>query len=94
MKIKFIILGLVGSLLMSCGDEFLTINSKTALTDDVYYKTQADLQAAVNAVYAPFRELYTGTSATSNGANAAYLMGEMHSDNARFFLSTAIQGNS
>lgn len=85
MKIKFIILGLVGSLLMSCGDEFLTINSKTALTDDVYYKTQADLQAAINAVYAPFRELYTGTSASSNGANAAYLMGEMHSDNARFF---------
>lgn len=85
MRIKIILLGIIASLLVSCADEFLTISSQTALTDDVFYKTQADQEAAVNAVYAPFRELYTGSSYLSQGANAAYLMGEMHSDNARFF---------
>ncbi|WP_163718649.1 RagB/SusD family nutrient uptake outer membrane protein [Mangrovibacterium lignilyticum] len=87
MRHKIILLGIVGALLMSCADDFLTIPSETALTDDIYYKTQADMEAAVNAVYAPFRELYSGSTATSNGANAAYIMGEMHSDNARYILN-------
>ncbi len=87
MRNKIILLGILGTLLMSCGEDFLTISSKTALTDDVYYKTEADLKAAVNAVYAPLRVLFTGTSATSEGANAAYIMGEMHSDNARYIIN-------
>lgn len=87
MRNKIILLGILGLLAVSCGDDFLTIPSQTALTDDIYYKNQADLQAAVNAVYAPLREMYTGSTATSNGATAAYIMGEMHSDNARYILN-------
>jgi tetratricopeptide (TPR) repeat protein len=88
MRSKIILLGIIGMLLMSCGEDFLTIPSQTSLTDDVYYKTQEDLKAAINAVYGPLRELYTGSSPVSNGANAAYIMAEMHSDNARYVINT------
>ncbi|WP_321347812.1 RagB/SusD family nutrient uptake outer membrane protein [uncultured Draconibacterium sp.] len=87
MKSKIILIGILGMFLMSCGDDFLTIPSETALTDDIFYETQADIEAAVNAVYAPLRALYTGSAATSNGANAAYIMGETHSDNARYIVN-------
>ena len=87
MRSKIILLGILGMFLMSCGDDFLTIPSETALTDDIFYKTQADVEAAVNAVYAPLRALYSGGSATGNGANAAYIMGETHSDNARYIVN-------
>nr|WP_319511103.1 RagB/SusD family nutrient uptake outer membrane protein [uncultured Draconibacterium sp.] len=87
MKSKIILIGILGMFLMSCGDDFLTISSETALTDDIFYKTQEDIEAAMNAVYAPLRSLYSGSSATGNGANAAYVMGETHSDNARYIVN-------
>ncbi len=87
MKNKIILFGILSVFLASCGEDFLTLPSQTSLTDDIYFETQSDLESAVNAVYAPLRELYTGSSATSNGANAAYIMGELHSDNARYVIN-------
>ena len=87
MRNKIFLLGIVGTLFMSCGDNFLDLSSKTSLTDGIYYKNQADMEAAVNAVYAPLRELYTGTRPVSEAANAAYMMAEMHSDNTRYILN-------
>jgi tetratricopeptide (TPR) repeat protein len=87
MRNKIILLGILGVLFTSCGDNFLDLSSKTSLTDEIYYKNQADMEAAVNAVYAPLRELYTGTRPVSEAANAAYMMAEMHSDNTRYILN-------
>jgi hypothetical protein len=87
MRRYIFLFGIVGMLFTSCGEDFLSIPSQTALTDGVYFKTQADLQAAINGVYATLREQYTGASATSGGANANYIMGEMHSDNARYIIN-------
>ncbi len=88
MKNKIILIGILSILLMSCGDDFLSIPSQTALTDDIYFKTQEDLQAAVNAVYAPLRDLYAGSEPTGNGVNGAFIMGEMHSDNSTYILNS------
>lgn len=80
MQYKLSLLLLVGLLLSSCGEDFLEIESETALTVNTFYQTEADFQQAVNGAYAPLRNLY-------DGDNGAWVMGEMHSDNTHYILN-------
>ncbi len=87
MKSKIFLFGTLALLLSACGEEFLNVPSQTALTSEVFFKTEADFSAAINANYAPLRVMYTGTAATSEGATGLYILTEMHSDNARYILN-------
>ena len=77
MKIKFILSLLVVTFLFGCEDSFLEIPSETSLSKPVYFKTQDDLEQAINGAYAPLRNLYSGS-------NGAYAMGELRSDNTTY----------
>jgi tetratricopeptide (TPR) repeat protein len=77
MRSKIVIIGIIGMLLTSCGEDFLNVPSQVNLTDGVYFKTENDLRAAINAVYSNLRTLYGN----------AYIMGESHSDNGRYLIN-------
>ncbi len=87
MKSKIFLFATLAVLLSGCGDKFLNVPSETSLTSEVFFKTQADFTAAINANYAPLRVMYTGTTPVSEGATGLYLLTEMHSDNARYILN-------
>lgn len=72
--------------LSSCSSDFLDIPSETSLSTATFYKTEADLQQAVNATYAPLRNLYNIDNA------GAWLMGEMRSDNTRYLFNSSYRG--
>ncbi len=82
MNLKPIAAGLLLLSLTACEDKLLNITSQTNLTTATYFQTQADFQAAVTATYEPLRGLY----------GQAYVMGEMHSDNARYQYNPADRG--
>lgn len=80
MKYYIILAGLVFFTLSSCED-LLDIPSKTDLSTSSFFQTQDDFEKAVNGVYEPLRDLY---NAGFNAGTGAMIMGEMHSDNARY----------
>jgi hypothetical protein len=82
MNLKYLGAGLLLLSLASCEDKLLNITSQTNLTTATYFQNQADFQAAVTATYEPLRGLYS----------QAYVMGEMHSDNARYQYNPADLG--
>lgn len=71
--------------LSSCSSDFLDIPSETSLSTATFYKTEADLQQAVNAAYAPLRNLYNLTPGAND--SGAWAMGEMRSDNTRYIFN-------
>jgi len=87
MKSKIFLFGILAVMLSACGEEFLNVPSQTSLTSEVFFKTQADFTAAINANYAPLRVMHTGTTPVSEGATGLYILAEMHSDNARYILN-------
>lgn len=69
----FIFLGLT-----SCKD-FLTVVPETNLSTAIFFTKEADFQQAVNAAYVPLRPIVN---------DRAWLLGEMHSDNAYYYRNT------
>jgi tetratricopeptide (TPR) repeat protein len=69
----FIFLGLT-----SCKD-FLTVVPETNLSTAIFFTKEADFQQAVNASYVPLRAIVN---------DRAWLLGEMHSDNAYYYRNT------
>lgn len=77
MNIRLIAAVILIITISSCKKSFLDLPSQTSLTGAVYFKTQGDFEKAINAAYAPLRDLY-------NGTGGAYAMGEMRSDNTTY----------
>ncbi|QMU28563.1 RagB/SusD family nutrient uptake outer membrane protein [Adhaeribacter radiodurans] len=75
MKKTIIITLLVGSMLSSCNDDFLTVVPETQLSSATFFTKEADFQQAVNAAYVPLRTIFN---------DRAWLLGEMHSDNTYY----------
>lgn len=73
---KYIIVALLSMSLGSC-DNFLEIPSETSLSSDIYYKSQADFEQAINGAYSLLRGLYSGS-------DGAWAMGELRSDNTTY----------
>jgi starch-binding outer membrane protein, SusD/RagB family len=69
--ILFIFLGLT-----SCNKDFLTVVPETNLSTAIFFTKEADFQQAVNATYVPLRAIVN---------DRAWLLGEMHSDNAYYY---------
>jgi len=84
MKPKHIIIGILALIVTGCGEDFLNIPSQTALTSEVYFKTETDFRQAINGVYAPLRSVYDGNQ-------GAWALAEMHSDNARYILNPSMR---
>ncbi len=66
----FLFLGLVG-----CKDNFLVVVPQTNLSSATFFKTESDFLQAVNAAYAPLRNIVN---------DRAWLLNEMHSDNTYY----------
>lgn len=77
-KIKFniLVLGALGlGFLSSCSENFLDVESKTSLSDQTFYKTQADAEMALIGCYDGYQ------CTTSNGGFSFYIASEILSDN-------------
>ena len=85
MKFKILISATLCVLLAGCKKEFLEIPAKTALSTSVFFTTQNDFQQAINGAYAPLRGLY-------GGANGAWAMGELRSDNTTYKYNSNDRG--
>ncbi|WP_430427090.1 RagB/SusD family nutrient uptake outer membrane protein [Maribacter litoralis] len=79
MKKVIIILGLLGFITTSCDDE-LTIFPEDSLSVPTFFQTEDDFTQAINATYAPLRDMYNLEKP---------LMTEMASDNTYFARNTA-----
>ena len=62
--------------LISCNEDFLTVVPETNLSTAIFFSKEADFQQAVNANYVPLRSIVN---------DRAWLLGEMHSDNAYYY---------
>jgi tetratricopeptide (TPR) repeat protein len=62
--------------LISCNKDFLTVVPETNLSTAIFFSKEADFQQAVNAAYVPLRSIVN---------DRAWLLGEMHSDNAYYY---------
>ncbi|GEO04455.1 membrane protein [Adhaeribacter aerolatus] len=60
-KKKIIVALFAGFLLTACGDDMLREDPKDRLATVNFYKTKADAQAAIDAIYQPIRSTYSGT---------------------------------
>lgn len=88
MKLKYMFLIAVSVLLLNaCSEDFLDRPSESALTSAVYFKTQADFESAVNGIYAPLRTFYNNQSRNNTWMPPILEMGDMHSDNARYYYN-------
>lgn len=88
MKLKYIFLTAVSVLLLnSCSEDFLDRPSESALTSAVFFKTQADFEAAVNGIYAPLRTYYNSQTKNNTWMPPNLEMGDYHSDNARYYYN-------
>ncbi len=82
MNIKIIVAGILLISLSSCKKDFLTVEPQNFISTNNFFQTQTDFVQAVNATYAPLRNLY----------NDAYIMGEMRSDNAHYIYNNSNRG--
>ena len=88
MKFKYKILTvLLVVLFASCSDDFLDRQSEESLTTDVFFKTQADFESAVNGIYSPLRGFYNAQNKNGTWVPPNLLIGDMHSDNARYYYN-------
>lgn len=96
MKIKHIIAaGFMALLMTSCSEDFLTIPSQSALSTPVFFKTQADFESAVNGIYTPMRSFYNvGNTGGITGTSTFLTIGDMHSDNARYYYNPAYRATA
>ncbi len=67
----------------ACKKSFLEIAPENFISSNNFFKTQRDFTQAVNATYAPLRNVYT----------TAYIMGEMRSDNTHYIYNNTNRGN-
>src|SRR5690554_1741388 len=74
MKKLIILIGVAGIMSTGC-ENFLEIYPETSLSSETFFKTEADFEQAVNAAYAPLRNIVN---------DRAWLLSEMRSDNTYF----------
>ena len=82
MKIKPILLGFLLLSLQACQD-ILEVKPENFISSNNFFQTEADFTQAVNATYAPLRNVY----------NSAYITGEMRSDNTHYIYNNSNRGN-
>ncbi|MGA0555565.1 RagB/SusD family nutrient uptake outer membrane protein [Larkinella sp. VNQ87] len=75
MKTKYIATVLLALALTGCKDDFLNVVPETALSSATFFTKEADFQQAVNAAYAPLRQMFN---------ERAWVLEEMHSDNTYY----------
>jgi hypothetical protein len=79
MKKAFTIISITTALVLgSCSDDFLNIPPEDSLSKPIFFQTQEDFEQAINAAYAPLRDLHEVQG------EGAWAMGEMRSDNSHY----------
>ncbi|QJB30347.1 RagB/SusD family nutrient uptake outer membrane protein [Chitinophaga oryzae] len=70
--------------LCSCGKSFLDLNPETSINGAAFYKTEGEIEQAVNGAYNILQPL---------GTESYWIFGEMRSDNTAFQYNTADRGH-
>jgi hypothetical protein len=73
----YLIMILASGMATGCHDE-LNVDPHTFVSDDIYYKTESQIQSAVNGIYNKLQDLYNG------GDGSLYALAEMRADNTAF----------
>jgi hypothetical protein len=81
-KIIGIISIFTAGLFLSCTDDFLQIPPEDSLSQAIFFETQSDFEQAINATYAPLRNLHQIPAGVNN--QGAWGMGELTSDNTYY----------
>ncbi|WP_029902505.1 RagB/SusD family nutrient uptake outer membrane protein [Prevotella sp. 10(H)] len=83
---KIITIFIISLIFGSCSD-FLDKFPEDSITGSSFYKTESDFTQAINGAYSTLRPLY-------GSDNKAYVMLEMHSDNAHYMYYATDQGHA
>lgn len=67
--------------IVSCTDDFLQLPPEDSLSQTIFFETQSDFEQAINATYAPLRNLHEVGAANFQGA---WGMAELTSDNTYY----------
>ena len=81
-KIIGIITIVTTGLFLSCTDDFLQLPPEDSLSKTIFFETQRDFEQAINATYAPLRDLHQIPAGVNN--QGAWGMGELTSDNTYY----------
>lgn len=81
-KILGIISILTVGLFQSCDDEFLELPPEDSLSQTIFFESQSDFEQAINAAYAPLRDLHQVPAGVN--FQGAWGMGELTSDNTYY----------
>lgn len=81
-KITYFLQLTIALFLFGCSEDFLDIPPEDSLSKSIFFESQSDFVQAINATYAPLRDLQQGPQ----GANfpGAWGMGELTSDNTYY----------
>ncbi|MEC7770314.1 MAG: RagB/SusD family nutrient uptake outer membrane protein [Bacteroidota bacterium] len=80
-KIITIVTLIAAGTFMSCSEDFLQLPPEDSLSQTIFFETQSDFEQAINATYAPLRDLHEVGAANFQGA---WGMGELPSDNTYY----------
>ncbi|MFN3136236.1 MAG: RagB/SusD family nutrient uptake outer membrane protein [Allomuricauda sp.] len=72
---------IIALFLFGCSEDFLDIPPEDSLSKAIFFESQADFEQAINATYAPLRDLQ---QAGGNAPGSAWGMGELTSDNTYY----------
>jgi len=81
-KITYFLQLTIALFLFGCSEDFLDIPPEDSLSQNIFFESQADFEQAINATYAPLRDLQQAPP----GSNfpGAWGMGELTSDNTYY----------
>lgn len=80
-KIIGILTLITASTFISCTEDFLQLPPEDSLSKTIFFESQSDFEQAINATYAPLRDLHEVGAANFQGA---WGMGELVSDNTYY----------
>lgn len=82
-QIKIIILLLIGTAIVSCGDDFLSPAPISAITADNYYKNDAEIESGIINMYDGIQGINSTDYSENHGIQLEFELTEMRSDNTK-----------
>ena len=79
--LKYIVIVLTGIMFISCAEDYLSPDPKSAITAGNYYKTAAELETGLIGVYAAVKDINDNDRDNNHGVQYEFYVTEMRSDN-------------
>lgn len=82
-KIKYIVVILIGSVLTSCGDDFLEPVPSSGITTESYYTTEEEVETGLISIYDALQGVNSNDLNDNHAVMYEFYLTEMRSDNTR-----------